>query len=224
MPSMRGFWSWSPAGRLGMPRHAQYFLIGFVPLIVAAGLIGWHFFGGRGKVLKPDGEPVVTVMDFGQSFPLDPLPSGWQHRKFWTRSPMRMAFAVKDGVPSMRSETDDSVDALSACRYRPCRLPDARVAVVHRIAHPQPARRAHARRRRSPGAAVSSVRDGSRREARDGGYLGQSAETGGVQIHRRFPTLHCRRRRRADPDVGSTSGSTSLASMVRSGRMPYSRA
>jgi hypothetical protein len=51
-------------------------------------------------------------MDFGQSFPLDPLPSGWQHRKFWTRSPMRMAFAVKDGVPSMRFETDDSASML----------------------------------------------------------------------------------------------------------------
>ena len=33
-----------------------------------AGLIGWHFFGGQGEVLKPDGGPVVTVMDFGQDF------------------------------------------------------------------------------------------------------------------------------------------------------------
>jgi hypothetical protein len=31
--------------------------------------------------LRPDGGPIVTVMDFGQSFPLDPLPSGWRHRK-----------------------------------------------------------------------------------------------------------------------------------------------
>jgi hypothetical protein len=62
--------------------------------------------------LKPDGGPIVTVMDFGQSFPLDPLPSGWRHRKFWTRSPMSMAFAVKDGVPSMRFETHDSASML----------------------------------------------------------------------------------------------------------------
>jgi hypothetical protein len=54
-------------------------------LITVAGLIGWHFFGGRAEVLKPDGGPVVTVMDFGQPFPHDPLPSGWRHRKFWTR-------------------------------------------------------------------------------------------------------------------------------------------
>jgi hypothetical protein len=48
----------------------NYFLIGLVALIAAAGLIGWHFFGERGEVLKPDGGPVVTVMDFGQPFPL----------------------------------------------------------------------------------------------------------------------------------------------------------
>jgi hypothetical protein len=82
--------------------RARYFLIGGVAFLAAVGLIGWHFFGGQGEVLKPDGGPVVTVMDFGRSFPLDPLPSGWRHRKFWTRSPMSMAFAVKDGVPSMR--------------------------------------------------------------------------------------------------------------------------
>ena len=63
-------------------------------------------------MLKPDGGPVVTVMDFGQSFPLDPLPSGWKHQKFWTRSPMTMAFTVKDGVPSMRFETHDSASML----------------------------------------------------------------------------------------------------------------
>jgi hypothetical protein len=48
-----------------MAFRARYFLIGLVALIAAAGLIGWHFFGGRGEVLKPDGGPVVTVMNFG---------------------------------------------------------------------------------------------------------------------------------------------------------------
>jgi hypothetical protein len=95
-----------------MPWRARYLLIGGVALATAVGVVGWHFFGGRGEVLKPDGGPVVTVMDFGQPFSLDPLPSGWQHRKFWTRSPMTMAFAVKDGVPSLRSETHDSASML----------------------------------------------------------------------------------------------------------------
>src|ERR1700741_1816390 len=96
-----------------MFRRTRYFLIGVIALVVAGGLIGWHFWDGRGEVLKPDGGPVVTVMDFGQSLPLDPLPSGWQHRKFWTRSPMNMAFAVKDGVPSMRFATHASASMLA---------------------------------------------------------------------------------------------------------------
>jgi hypothetical protein len=125
-----------------------------------------------------------TVMDFGRSFPLDPLPSGWRHRKFWTRSPMTMAFAVKDGVPSMRFETRDSVSML----FRHVDIDLAsypmlawRWFIELPIRSPLDER---ARRRRSPGAASSSIRDRPRREARNGGDLGQSAETGGVQIHR----------------------------------------
>jgi hypothetical protein len=95
-----------------MPWRARYLLIGGVALATAVGVVGCHFFGGRGEVLRPDGRPVVTVMDFGQPFSLDPLPSGWQHRKFWTRSPMTMAFVVKDGAPSMRFETHDSASML----------------------------------------------------------------------------------------------------------------
>jgi len=112
MPSVGGFWSWQNGGRPRKPWRARYFLIGGVALVGTVGLIGWHFWGGQGEVLRPDGGPVVTVMDFGRSFPLDPLPSGWRHRKFWTRSPMSMAFAVKDGVPSMRFETHDSASML----------------------------------------------------------------------------------------------------------------
>ena len=81
-------------------------------LVAAGSLFVWHFWDGRGGVLKPDGGPVVTVMDFGQSFPLDPPPSGWKHRKFWTRTPLTMAFTVKEGVQSMRFETHDSASML----------------------------------------------------------------------------------------------------------------
>jgi hypothetical protein len=112
MPLVGGFRSWQNGGRRTNHWRARYFLIGGVALVAAVGLIGWHFWGGQGEVLRPDGGPVVTVMDFGQTFPLDPLPSGWRHRKFWTRSPMTMAFAVKDGVPSMRFETHDSASML----------------------------------------------------------------------------------------------------------------
>jgi len=90
----------------------RYILISGIALVITGGLIAWHFRDSRGEVLKPDGWPVVTVMDFSQSVSLDPLPSGWRHRKFWTRSPMTMAFTVKDGVPSMRFETHDSASML----------------------------------------------------------------------------------------------------------------
>jgi Protein of unknown function (DUF3047) len=63
----------------------------------------------------PDGRPVVTVMDLSRRFPLDPLPSGWRHRKFWTRSPLTMSFVVKDRVPSMRFETNNSASMLFRC-------------------------------------------------------------------------------------------------------------
>ena len=114
-----------------MSLRGRYILIGGLALLTAAGLIGWHFFDRRGEVLKPDGGPVITVMDFVRSFPLDPLPSGWQHRKFWTRSPMSMAFAVKDGVPSMRFETHNSASMLFRhvdidLAAPPCRLPGQR--------------------------------------------------------------------------------------------------
>ena len=92
--------------------RARYLLIGGVGLFIAGGLIGWHFWDSRKQVLKPHGSPVVTVMDFRRSFPLDPLPSGWRHRKFWTRAPMTMSFTVEDGVPSMRFETHDSASML----------------------------------------------------------------------------------------------------------------
>jgi hypothetical protein len=97
-----------PADRRRAAWRTRYALIGGAALVAAASLIVWRFWDGRGDVLKPDGGPTVTVMDFGRSFPLDPLPSGWKQRKFWTRTPMTMAFAVKDGVPSMRFETHDS--------------------------------------------------------------------------------------------------------------------
>src|SRR5215469_18745523 len=99
-PPCRATWPWS--AQSPVPRHWR----------CRSYRCRWRgrlaLFGARGDVLKPDGGPVVTVMDFGRSFPLDPLPSGWKHQKFWTRAPMTVAFTVKDGVPSMRFETHDS--------------------------------------------------------------------------------------------------------------------
>ena len=86
-----------------MPWRARYLLIGGVALATAAGVVGWHFFDGRGEVLKPDGGPVVTVMDFARSLPLDPLPSGWRHRKILD------AFADEHGLRGQRRRAEHAV-------------------------------------------------------------------------------------------------------------------
>jgi hypothetical protein len=181
-------WSMPQADRRSMAWRARYFLIGGVALITAVGLIGWQSLGGRGEVLTPDGGPVVTVMDFGQSFPLDPLPSGWRHRKFWTRSPMTIASAVKDGVPSLRFETHDSASKLfRAVDIDPAAYPMLAWRWLIELPIKSPLDERTREGRRSPGAALSSVHERSRREACDGGDLGQSAETGDYKYIGGFP-------------------------------------
>jgi hypothetical protein len=59
------------ADRRGTTSPTRYLLLGGVALVAAASLIVWHFWDGRGDVLKPHGGPIVTVMDLGRSLPLD---------------------------------------------------------------------------------------------------------------------------------------------------------
>ncbi len=66
----------------------------------------------RLNVLKPRGEPELVVMDFSVPFPVDPPPPGWYHRRFWTRRPMQMSFAEKDGVRALRLATRASASML----------------------------------------------------------------------------------------------------------------
>ena len=66
----------------------------------------------RLNVLLPSGERALVVMDFAVPFPLDPPPAGWYHRRFWTRPPMQMSFATKDGVPALRLATHASASML----------------------------------------------------------------------------------------------------------------
>lgn len=50
----------------------------------------------------------LTIMDFSEPLSLDPPPSGWKHRTFWTRPAMQLELAEKDGVAALRCETDGS--------------------------------------------------------------------------------------------------------------------
>lgn len=96
-----------------------------VPWFLLIAALAGAFAFGRGtrlNVLTPHGERELTVMDFSSPFPLDPPPAGWRHRLFWTRSPMQMSFAEKDGVKALRLATDSSASMLF-------RHVDAKVAV-----------------------------------------------------------------------------------------------
>jgi hypothetical protein len=87
----------------------------FAPwLILLVAVAGALAFGRnpRLNVLTPHGEPELVVMDLSRPFPLDPPPEGWVHRRFWTRRPMQMTFADKDGVPALRLATHASASML----------------------------------------------------------------------------------------------------------------
>jgi hypothetical protein len=94
-------------------------LIGRLALAAAVGLIGWNFFGGRREVLKPDGGRVVTVMDFGQSFPLDPLPSADDTGNSGVRRPAHLVDSA------MFCDSDDT-----HCQHQLFPLCAARTAVM----------------------------------------------------------------------------------------------
>ena len=206
-----------------MAWRARYFLIGGVALITAVGPIGWQFLGGRGEVLKSDGGPIVTVMDFGPSFPLDPLTSGWRHRKFWTRSPMTMASASRAGC--------------RACASKPATAPRCCFARSISISPPI---------RCSPGAGSSNCRSRARstsarakaddhparlflRFITDRGekramevIWGNRLKPGTINTSAAFRTLSPMPATIGSA-AGSTRGSISSASMPRSGRMPHPR-
>lgn len=54
----------------------------------------------------------LAVMDFAPPFELAPLPPGFVHRTFWTRAPMTMQLAVRDGRAALRCETRASASML----------------------------------------------------------------------------------------------------------------
>lgn len=58
--------------------------------------------------VRANGDHELIVMDFSEPFSLDPLPSGWKHRTFWTRPAMQLDLVQKDGMAALRCETDGS--------------------------------------------------------------------------------------------------------------------
>lgn len=87
-------------------------LVSWLLLIAALAAMVVLGHGTRLNVLRPHGERELVVMNFAHPFPLDPPPPGWAHRRFWTRAPMQMSFAEKDGVKALRLATHNSASML----------------------------------------------------------------------------------------------------------------
>ena len=66
----------------------------------------------RVNVLVPDGSPSLAVMDFTDPVPIDPLPDGWYHRRFWRHGPMDISFETKEDVAAIRLATQDTASML----------------------------------------------------------------------------------------------------------------
>ena len=76
---------------------------------IAGGLFGYQWWLDRPvNPVTADGASTITVMDFSQEFAVDPPAPGWRHREFWTRPPMTITQATKDGATAARFETDAS--------------------------------------------------------------------------------------------------------------------
>lgn len=84
-------------------------IAGFIAALALAACAGGP---DRSAAVVARGEPEVVVMDFARPPALAPLPAGWHHRTFWTRAPMQMSLAAKDGVPAIRLETHASASML----------------------------------------------------------------------------------------------------------------
>ena len=79
-------------------------------LALAGGLVACE--DTREHVLVPDGSRSFAIMSFAEPLPLDPLPDGWSHRRFWRHGPMDISFETKEGVPAIRLATHDTASML----------------------------------------------------------------------------------------------------------------
>ena len=93
-------------------RRTAFIIVAALLLLAAAtagGVFGYQWWLDRPvNPVTADGSATVTVMDFSKEFAVEPPAPGWRHREFWTRPPMSITQAVKDGVTAARFATDAS--------------------------------------------------------------------------------------------------------------------
>ena len=83
-----------------------------VAVVLSFAMAGCSNGPDRRAAVQAHGDAQAVVMDFAHPPALDALPAGWQHRTFWTRPPMQLSLAEKDGVPAIRLATDASASML----------------------------------------------------------------------------------------------------------------
>lgn len=66
----------------------------------------------RNGAVKPNGEPVITLMEFSEPLELSHLPAGWNHVMFKLHGPMDISFAKKEGLDAIRLSTENSASML----------------------------------------------------------------------------------------------------------------
>ncbi len=92
-------------------------------LVIAIALTGVACSTGkRSAPLVSDGTTPLVVMAFDTALPLNPVPKGWHHRRFFAVDPMAISFATHAGRPAIRLATDDSASMLY--RYTDVALTD----------------------------------------------------------------------------------------------------
>lgn len=96
-----------------MKRRRNLIVIAAVAAGIAGAVAVWvQMRDGRLDVLVAGDGPEVAVLEITEPLAPEPLPPGWRHRTFWTRSAAEFSLAVKDKVPALRVATDDSASML----------------------------------------------------------------------------------------------------------------
>ena len=77
--------------------------------IIAIGVAGYVYLTRPNMGANPvvaNGSTSTTVMEFSTLSSIDDLPSGWWHRKFWTKPAMELSLVDHQGTRALRCETN----------------------------------------------------------------------------------------------------------------------
>lgn len=87
---------------------------GALGVAALAGVLFWpRQVEDRRDPIVPGPGDTLVLLPFSEGFPLDPLPPGWTHRRFWAVPPMALSFVTQDGRRALRCATMGGASILS---------------------------------------------------------------------------------------------------------------